>query len=318
MGKRENIIIGDESALHLYLHINGIAHIGARTVANNPLTSCAATSEALSMFNTTHPLYGGEPVCLLVDDARNRRASSLIRCRCCTFDLPRRSFIELRHGLFATSPQLTFARLALGHSIPEIVNIGLDLCARYFTDLRTMRIETRESYLVTPAALRRYLEQAPGLRGSTKALKALRWVVPNSGSPMESKTWVLFRLPLRYGGFNIPFDAMNFDIKAGRLAALTSQRNYSIDIVCSDNRSGRIGLEYDGAEWHTDASKDKKRRNELAALGWTVLPIDWNVLNDPDATERTAYQIARKLGLRLRKPRGWESRHIRLRNEIGL
>ena len=101
----------------------------------------------------------------------------------------------------------------------------------------------------------------------------------------------------------------------GLFRPVTEQDNYSIDMIAL----GRgIGLEYDGDDSHQDPSKDKRRRNELNALGWNIFPIDKNVLYDPAATERLAYQLAKAMGVRLRKPRSWETKYVKLRMDLGL
>ena len=315
MGERRNIVIGGKSALHLYLHSDGPESIGATHSRSNPLKECAGTVRQLTAFNTQNPLYGGEPVTLLVPDKRSRRASSLISSRCLTCEVPDGSFYELRDGLYVASPELTFALLGRGRPLGEVAEAGLNLCARYFIHYQSEIIFNRSKALVTPRQLQRYLEAVHSMRGAGTSAEALRWVAPNSGSPMESKAWLQFRLPRRHGGFNLPFDGMNLDVRAGRLAGLTTQRDFSIDMVCTKYR---FGLEYDGQNYHEDASHDKRRRNELASLGWTVMPIERDTLFNAEETERVAHQIARQLKVRLQNPPRWEARYAQLRESLGL
>ena len=315
MGELGNIVIVDGSALHLYLHCDGPASIGAKRAFGNPFDSCASTAEGLTAFNTEHPLYGGQPVTVLVNDPRNRRFSSAIVSHSCTHELPDGSFYQLRDGLFVISPQLVFARMARGCKPGRIAEIATDLCARYYVSCATGDILQRSSFLVTPRQLLDYLGTVRGMRGSTMAAQALAWVAPNSGSPMETKTWLQFTMPRRHGGFGLPFDHMNYDVSAGRLARLTVQQDFSIDLACIDKR---FGLEYDGRDYHQDAARDKRRRNELATLGWRVFPIEKDTLLDADATERAAHQIAHLIGHRLQDPTGWESRYTTLRSSLDL
>ena len=77
-------------------------------------------------------------------------------------------------------------------------------------------------------------------------------------------------------------------------------------------------IEYDGELYHSDAGKDVQRRNALAALGWHVFPLGKDVLYDPVATERFAYQVAKGLGIRIRKPACWEERFVELRHDLDL
>ena len=132
---------------------------------------------------------------------------------------------------------------------------------------------------------------------------------------METKTMLQFCIPLRKGGFNLPFKEMNYEISPGREALVSGQDGFSLDLA---NPDLGVCIEYDGGEYHRDASKDKRRRNALAALGWEVFPIDKEVLYDPIATERFANQVARYLGLRIRKPSSWDEKFIELRRALDL
>lgn len=46
---------------------------------------------------------------------------------------------------------------------------------------------------------------------------------------------------------------------------------YNVDFADPINK---IVIEVDGKEWHTDFEKDKKRQNEIEALGWEVIRIN--------------------------------------------
>ena len=120
---------------------------------------------------------------------------------------------------------------------------------------------------------------------------------------------------MRYGGTALGFTHMNYDVKANRLAKLTKQSEFSIDIV---ELNRRIGLEFDGRKYHADAAKDKRRRNDLKVLGWDIYPIDATALFNPDETIRTAMQLAKLMGKRFRPPKGWDERFVELRESIGL
>lgn len=315
MNASTNIVIGDESALHLYLHHGDIRRLGAQVAVGNPISSCAMTSNRLSAFNTSNPLYGGEPVTILVAGKALRRETSAILSRTCSQYVPEKSFLKLREGLYVISPELTLTRMARHVSIVQLVEMAMNLCGRYYLDLRTQRIEDRTSFLTNVSKLRSYIARLHGANGSAKAERALRWVLDNSGSPYESKMALVFRLPLSWGGFGLRFDAMNYDVRIGRLAYLAEQSEYCIDMVNIDRH---VGLEYDGDESHQNTSHDKRRRNALAALGWNVFPIDKAVLHSPEHCEKAAYQLARQLGVRIQKPRNWEANCERLRRDLKL
>ena len=127
--------------------------------------------------------------------------------------------------------------------------------------------------------------------------------------------YLQFGLPLWAGGMGLPFTHLNFDVLAGRLAHLTEQSEFCIDCVNSDLK---IGLEYDGQDYHQDSGKDKRRRNALEGLGWHVFPIDKSVLYDSEATYRAGLQIAKRMGVRVRLPKRWQEKNTQLRKDLGL
>jgi len=315
MAGEGNILIADKSALFALLHGDWASRIEASLANTNPLYACATTLEGLSSFNVHNPLYGPPPISLLVHRSRDRRFSEAITCHLTSCDYPPGSFFKLRDGLYMTSPELTFIRMAPFVTEVQLAEIGMNLCARYFIDVHTDEINDRERFLTTPKKLRKFASTPPILPGSRKALSALRWVLPNSGSPAETKMELQYCLPLGRGGLALPFTAMNYDVRAGRLTPIMAQGKYSIDLA---NPKREVGLEYDGEDSHPDPSADKRRRNELKALGWDVFPIDKSVLYDPDATIRSAEQIAKHMGIRLRRSKNWEPKFHQLRKELGL
>lgn len=310
-----NIIIGDESALFFHLHCDGPQQFRAKLTWENPLECCFTKTETLAGINTSHPLYGGEPVVLLVSDAKLRRQSERVKSRCCSVNPPGKSFYKLKDGFYLASPELVFA--CMGQFIPEtqLAEIGTNLCGRYYIDRITEEIRGRSKLLTMPEALAAYLEKAGDVRGACKARKALRWVLPNSGSPAETKMALQFCMPKKKGGFALPFTHMNYDVSAGRLARMTEQNEFCVDFVEPNLHEG---LEYDGSDYHQDASKDKRRRNALQALGWNVFAIDKTVLYDPDATVKAGRQIAKHMGIRLQFPSNWERCFVKLRTELDL
>ena len=310
-----NILVGDESALHLLLHAD-VSMLETRLQQVFSMCERYATSaRELAQFNTQHPLFGGEPVSVLVPERRLRIQSGRVSARLCSAELVPGSVIELRNGLYVAAPELVFSRLACGHSEASCAEMGMNLCARYYLGLQQSQIHERTGFLTTPEKLNDYIARAGSLRGCRKAEKALRWVLSNSGSPMETKMSLLFRLPLGRGGFGLPFDAMNYDIRSRRNTRLCEQKLYCIDMVA---RKYYVGLEYDGHEYHLDVVKDIRRRNALLAMGWEIFPLDKTILNDADATEKLGYQVAKRMGIRLQKQKSWEAKYAQLRLDLGL
>lgn len=310
-----NIVISDESALYALLHSDWGARVVQQAATANPLARSAKTIEELRLLNVDNPLYGSKPVRLLIPKGAQRRHSEDIVCRFAPPELPEQSFFQLRKGLYMTSPELTYLRMATFKTEMQLAQIAMNLCGRYYIDKVTDKICDRSQFLTTPAKLRSYCLAFPDIRGSKKALDALRWVVPNSGSPTETQVQLLQSIPLSRGGFALPFTHMNYDVKAGRLARIAEQSKYSIDCA---NPELMVGVEYDGQDSHLDSSADKRRRNELKALGWDILPLEKDVLDDPDRMARFAKVVALTLKVYPRHSRLWPAKYLKLRKELGL
>lgn len=315
MAGEGNILITDESALHALLHADWTGRIENSIAKADPLTACATSLDGLRAFNVHHPLYGPPPIALLVARETGKRFTSDISTRYSCSPPPPGSFFQLRDGLFMATPEFAFVRVAAQFSEVQLAEIAMNMCGRYYIDVGSQKILDRAQFLTTPERLRAFSESADHVRGSVKALKALKWALPNSGSPYETKMKLLFCHPLGRGGFGLPFTHMNYDVSAGRLERIMLQSDYSIDMV---DVSRKLGMEYDGGEFHLDASNDKRRRNELAALGWRVFPIDKEVLHDPAATIRAGEQVAKLMRVRMRRSPAWEEKYLRLRKELGL
>ena len=310
-----NIVIGDASAFHFLMHCDAALLIAKSVKRCNPLDGCACGSKALMAFNPDNPLYGGKPVSLLVPHAGLRRVNSNISCKVSGGSFPPGSFFQLREGLYALTPEALFLRAAGHLPLIALVALGIDLCGRYFLRIPDEKICDRSAFTTTPERIGDYINAASTLHGCKKARHALQFIVGNSGSPAETKIWVQYCMPLRYGGFGLPFTHMNYDVSAGRLAGLIEQTDFCIDMVRIDPP---LGMEYDGRDYHQDASKDKRRRNELKVLGWDVYPIDSSILYNADETIRSGRQLAKLMGKRLRLDACWRERFIELRQAIDL
>lgn len=311
MTKAGNIVIADESALHLLLHCDLAARAEPTDAFEKPLSQLASTSKEMMDFNLDNRLYGEHPVKLLVNDAAQRRKSRAIECRYSKLEFPPGSFLRLRDGLYVTSPGLTYARMADRCSEARLAEIATALAGRYYL---ADKVRDRSGYLTNVSQLRAYLANLPGLRGGAKARRALDFAMDNSGSPMEGKTMLQFCMPKRWGGFSLPFDCMNFDIRTGRTRAFYEQNEFCVDLA---SRLLKVAIEFDGGD-HDDPSKDKRRRNALAALGWTVFPLEKDVLYSPALTEQFALQVAKFIGLRIQRQKSWDEAYVNLRRQLDL
>lgn len=315
MDTSTQIAIADESALFFLLHSDIGNRIRNEQYQDLQLPRALPSGKLANQIDIDHPLLGGRPLTTLVSDNNARRNSGRILCRSCSAPLPEGSLFKMREGLVIATPEFVFARMGCFLDDYKLIQTGINLCGRYFINVETGEIDNRHSFLTTPNKLKEYLESSQGIIGASHAKRTVQWIAPNSGSPEETRVYLQYCLPLRLGGFALPFTQMNYDIENEKLLGLTEQRKYCLDLVNSDLKAG---IEYDGDESHQDPWKDIRRRNELGVLGWQIFPIDKSVLYNPIRSMHFGMQMRHYFKLRNRMPKDWDEKFEKLRASIGL
>lgn len=254
------------------------------------------------------------PIDLLVSDKSHCRHASDLKCHCGSPRYPRGSFWQLSNGLFIASPELCFVQMACVLPEPLLVELGTNLCAKYYIHPITGKIMSRTP-ITTRAKISRYLTRATDMRGAKAAEHALQWVLDNSASPRETKSAILLSLPLRYGGYGFRDIVLNLRVDPKSNAHLVEQTYFSIDISIPEKN---VGMEYYGEQEHPDPVKDRRRLDALGALGWKMIVVDRQRLNDMDAFEVAALQLAKLSDRRIRRDDRWHARASNLREILGL
>jgi very-short-patch-repair endonuclease len=129
----------------------------------------------------------------------------------------------------------------------------------------------RRNLLDIPTIWRR-LEELGDLRPGAKRVRALLDSHASSDRPPESVLETRFRQLLR--GANVPVPTPQFEIR------LESGRTARVDFAYPDLK---VAVELDGAAYHSSQSarqRDRRRENDLVALGWRVLRFTWADLCD--------------------------------------
>ncbi len=156
--------------------------------------------------------------------------------------------------------------------------------------------------LVSIGRLRRYAELARGFYGRDRALRALKYVVPGSASPMETALVMLLCLPCSLGGYGLPLPVMNYHVGQNMPRdSIAGKEYYVCDLYWPD-----VGLdvEYDSDLCHTGPDRiadDSARRGALKELGIDVITVTWQQIRSLRSMDALARLIARLLGKRLRR-----------------
>ncbi len=239
-----------------------------------------------------------QPVHMIVSAPNFRSKSRAIRSHVLRGPYPLDSFIRIEQDLYVCSPELLFVVMGQYLSVVELAELGLELCGRY--SLRPRNDNAPESWgmsernpLSTKDRLARFVQRSKSIRGQKAAAQALPYVLDESASPMESKLVLACTLPFARGGYRLPHPQLNYRIES-------PERSFYLDVYWPD---GKIGLEYDSRQFHSDpdkAARDSRRRNALGDLGIQVISITPPELYNPRLFDGIARRVAAALGKRTR------------------
>lgn len=264
--------------------------------------------------------FDDEPLHAVVPDSSSRFRCKGVVCHVCSMSLPRGSLVSLDDGLVVASPALAFLHMAESLSVEELAVVGSTLCGRYRMSGEGLMGSRRR--LESATRLAAFVGRAAGVRGAQKARRALRFVVDDSASPMETALALLLCLPVSLGGYGLPRPVMNMRIDAAEYGcdmtgSLRVPRFFKGDLCWPE---AKLCVEYDSDAHHTGSERiahDSWRRGELELTGFMVVTVTRRQLYDRAAMDRLVRLLAKRLGLRIRRrEEGYEERHRSLRRML--
>lgn len=184
---------------------------------------------------------------------------------------------EIEPGIFVSGPELCFIQMASTVSLVGAVVLGHELCGTYSHFARMASGFYERLALTSVEKIEDAIERLEGMRGLSHARQALRWVRNGSASPMETVISCMLCLPTSMGGFGKRAPELNCRQELDEVARRITGTAYAkVDTGYPDKK---VGLEFDGRDYHRDAEKDRSRREALAHEGWTIY-----VMNVDEAT----------------------------------
>lgn len=230
---------------------------------------------------SSHDVLRQRPVHVLVGPSRTRGTCGEVRAhqtRCAS--IPAGFLRRLEDDLLCCGPELVFLQMANETSPVGAAVLGFELCGEYahFSQLASGFYDRPP--LSSREKIGGALGKLGGVRGKRRAAEALDLVLDGSRSPMETVLTCALTFPGELGGCAFEAPAMNHEVMLdGRASALAGLSRCSLDLAWPEQMRA---FEYDGAAWHTDARADRRRREALASMGWTVNVIDLaDVSNGP-------------------------------------
>lgn len=255
----------------------------------------------------------------IVPTASLRCQSSRISSRVQASPIVSGTFYQVTDSIFVLSPEAAFERISRILPLSRRILLAMELCGTYALSTEDLTYRYDVVPVSSAQALLDYCERLPHSNGSQTAglIRALRWVVDNSASLMETVVVVLLVLPYRHGGYGLALPSMNIPLDSdGRVVPQRTQGSRKADVSWFDHK---VALEYNSREFHCgldDYERDSDRREWFERLGFKVIPVSAAKLYDAVQFNELAHQIAELIGCRLRLPEGFERKSAALRSQI--
>ena len=244
-----------------------------------------------------------KPVHLLVKNKASRHRGKAVQCYTMPSGLPFHG-IQFDEGLYVAEPALCLFSLSSLLPFSKAIAAGFELCGRYARAVGDFEGLAKRAPLMSIAEFAHDVRCMQGVRGVAAARRVARFVCDGSRSPMESTITTLLCLPMRLGGYSLPFPLMNATINVtARDRPFVKKSWYECDLYWPE---AKFALEYDSNLHHTGATRiaeDASRRADLAYLGIEVATLTWQQTCDVREMDRIALLLAKRLGKRLRRER---------------
>lgn len=314
-----DIVIGYESALAYWRSVgpgflrDSKARRNATLRAQKVLAAC---EKPRLEGGNRRPAGCRLPVQVLVGkDAMRTRTKSVTGSVWAT--LPERSIVDAGMGFLVSSPEFCFLQMATRLSLARLILLGFELCGTYAI-VDDGPAQNRQESLTSVAKLRAFVQASPHASGRTKALRALRYCMDGSASPMETVLTMLLCLPYGLGGYGLVQPFLNYRVDVPSGMRRVADRGYCLADLCWPE--AKLCVEYDSREYHVEPERqesDSRRRNTLVALGFTMIVVSRGQIADSGAFNRLAHQVAQQTGKRLRyKDPEFTRKHRALRDEL--
>ena len=215
-------------------------------------------------------------------------------------------FIRIDDGLFVSSPEFCFLQMASLLPLAGLIELGYELCGTYSLPAAgDPNVPERGFHIRRPLTgtrrLTAFLDRMPGANGHQNAVKAVRYILEGSASPMETKLSIILTLPYRLGGFGFPTPELNFRVVPSKTdKKFSSKESYVCDLFWPDHD---LAVEYDSVLFHAgqgQIANDSKKKNVLVMMDVTVISVTKQQLYSLGEFWKTAGAIAKCLGKRLK------------------
>ena len=293
------VFISHQSALEYWRTHRALPHSNTQQRCRVTLPQNPPTTEQTKLTGLSLPLH------ILLREPNNRWASKTMRQHAFTGKTPEGCFMSTEEGLFVSSPEFCFLQLSGQMTLHRLIELGYELCGSYSMPAPgDSNVPERGFHLRQPLTstkkLAVFAARMPGSSGHKKAMRALRYLLDGSASPMETKLSILLTLPYKLGGYGLIRPKLNSRINPSRIAILSSGKEYYVcDLFWPDHD---LAVEYDSELFHTGLTHitaDSKKRNALTMMGVTIITVTKQQLYSSMEFDKVARALANRLRKRL-------------------
>ena len=292
-----SLIVSHESALCYWLTKTGDECVpdysDVRTLARATVSMGEVRDALLPVgYSEKRPLH------VLVADQQSLRSLHQVKTHLFGGRLPPGSLCELSGSNYVSSPEFTFLQASAGRSLIELLELGYYLCGSFSIDERGHGYTGQRAPLTTPEDIARFLDSADGAYGVRKARSALRYLLPNSASPMEVLLALAFVLPPRLGGWEFPEIQVNQRIDVDERLRMIAESDFFVGDIYLPSVCGDV--EYDSEEFHTGrwrADHTQARRNVLEVMDVKTMSATWSQISDFEKFRTFIWMVKERFGI---------------------
>jgi len=312
-----NVFISHQSALEYWRTCLALPPAGASRRYRGALPGNPPTNEQVRLSELKLPLH------IILGKAGTRWASTIMKQHVFTGKAPEGSFIRIDNKFFVSSPEFCFLQMANVLPLAGLIRLGYELCGTYSkpapgtSNVPERGFHNREP-LTSKKKIEAFVNRMPGFKGRLSALRALRYILDGSASPMETNLAMFLTLPYMLGGFGFDQPELNKRITLSKNARKYFDKSYYVCDLFWENE--QIAVEYDSDQHHTGSERiasDSNRRNALGLAGIRVVSITKHQLYSSLELEGAARTIAGHMQKRLfSKKSNFYERHYELRRQL--
>ena len=222
--------------------------------------------------------------------------------------------VKVAEDVYLVTPEMLVRQLAVWGDQLDLIQLIYELCGTYGHPRNSGILLSQRAAFATRKTLEKSLSGCdfPGVQCVRDSVKRSN---DRSASHMETACAMMFSLPYRMGGLGFPDFVMNEELVVPfRLQQELGRRLLYGDLLWRDSR---VVFEYDSNQEHCGVDRiasDSSRRNVLTRMGFTVVTLTGQQINQRREFLRTAGILANALGHRIRpRCKDFQKKHDVLR-----